>query len=110
MCIFTKYGFVSIVQHNSIEEFFQVKSRVIDPLENLWPNCDIEIIDWADYRFRISLKKEDIISVLLKEIQNLQYTSFKDECRKDFDYHDALVKVWSTMYNYQINMEIKNGN
>jgi len=105
MWIFTKYGFVSLVQHNSIQGCFQVKSRVIAPLEILWPEHEIEIIDWADYRFRITLEKELVISILTKEAQEVEYTSFKDECRGDYDYHDALVRVWSTMYNYQLNME-----
>ena len=107
MWIFTKYGFVSVVQHNSIDGYFQVKSRVIDPLEILWPEHNVEVIDWADYRFRITLKKELVNSVLLKQIQGVQYTSFKDECRKDIDYHDELVKIWSIMHNYQMNMERK---
>tara|TARA_B100001142_G_scaffold208738_2_gene206882 strand:- start:3027 stop:3353 length:327 start_codon:yes stop_codon:yes gene_type:complete len=106
MWIFTKYGFISVVQHNSIEGYFQVKSRVIDPLEILWPGHDVEIIDWADYRYRITLPRTDVALVLIeKGITGIDYTSFKDECRNDHDYHDALVKVWSTMYNYQLNME-----
>ena len=44
MWIFTKYGFVSVVQHNSIDGYFQVKSRVIDPLEILWPEHTVEVI------------------------------------------------------------------
>ena len=44
MWIFTKYGFISVVQHNAMPGHFQVKSRVIDPLEILWPEQDIEII------------------------------------------------------------------
>ena len=107
MWIFTKYGFISVVQHNAMPGHFQVKSRVIDPLEILWPEQDIEIIDWADYRFRITLEKEMVNSVLAKETQEVGYTSFKDECRGDHDYHDALVRVWSIMYNYQMNMEMK---
>ena len=37
MWIFTRWGFLSIVQHNAMPGHFQVKARVIDPLENLWP-------------------------------------------------------------------------
>ena len=100
MWIFTKYGFLSIVQHNAMPEFFQVKARIIDPLEQLWPEHEIEIIDWADYRFRITIEKEKAFDILSKEIQNVNYTSFKNECYVDHDYHDVLVRVWNTMYNY----------
>ena len=107
MWIFTKYGFISVVQHNSLEDCFQVKSRVVEPLEILWPEIDIEIIDWADYRFRITIEKDKVFDILSKEIQNVNYTSFKNECYVDHDYHDALVRVWNTMYNYQMKMEMK---
>ena len=72
MWIFTKYGFISVVQHNAMPGHFQVKSRVIDPLEILWPEQDIEIIDWADYRFRITLEKEMVNSVLAEETQEVE--------------------------------------
>ena len=80
MWIFTKYGFISVVQHNSLEDCLQVKSRVVEPLEILWPEIDIEIIDWADYRFRITIEKERAFDILSKEIQDVDYTSFKNEC------------------------------
>ncbi len=107
MWIFTRWGFLSIVQHNAMLEYFQVKARVMDPLENLWPEHEIEIIDWADYRFRITIEKEKAFDILSKEIQDVDYTSFKNECYIDHDYHDALIRVWNTMYNYQFKMERK---
>ena len=101
MWIFTTKGFLSVVQHNSSPEYFQVKSRIRDPLEELWPDCEIQVIDWADYRFRINIRKDEAIPVIAKEIEQVLYTSFKDECREDEDYHHALTRVWSTMYNFQ---------
>ena len=106
MWVFTKYGFISVVQHNSLPDSFQVKSRVIDPLEILWPEYEIEVIDWADYRFRITIPKIEAALVLIeKVIEDIDYTSFKNECEKDEDYHYALTRVWSIMYNYQTRME-----
>jgi len=105
MWIFTTKGFLSIVQHNSMPDYFQVKSRIIDPLENLWPDHEIEVIDWADYRFRITIPKSEVVPIITKEIESVLYTSFKDECSMDEDYHYALTRVWSIMYNYQQRME-----
>ena len=105
MWVFTKHGFVAIVQHNSLPDHFQVKSRVVDPLENLWPGHDIEVIDWADYRFRITMPKSDAMRVLEAQIADVDYTSFKTRCESDQDYHYALTRVWSIMYNYQSRME-----
>ena len=58
-----------------MESYFQVKSRVIEPLEILWPDHDIEVISWADYRFRITISKDDVVSVLADEINVIDYTS-----------------------------------
>ena len=101
MWVFTDQGFIAIVQHNRIENHFQVKSRVIDPLEILWPDNEIEIIKWADYRFRVTIPKEKVLKVLIEKVSMVDYTSFKDECIEDADYHRALVRVWSAMHAYQ---------
>ena len=106
MWIFTRNGFLSVVQHKSKQGYFQVKSREIDPLELLWPEHTVEIIDWADYRFRITMKKEDFLPIILEQVEDINYTSFKNECWKNHDYHDALVKVWMTMYQFQQKYEI----
>ena len=109
MWVFTKQGFIAIVQHNTIQDCFQVKSRVTDPLEILWPHKEIEVIKWADYRFRITIPKEEVFSVLVERASMVDYTSFKDECRGDADYHHALVSVWSAMHSYQQMKEGFNG-
>ena len=101
MWIFTTSGFLSIVQHKDADGHFQIKSRVRAPLEELWPDHEIMEIVWADYRYRINIRKDDAIPVLAEQIGKVLYTSFKDECRNDEDYHHALSRVWSTMYNFQ---------
>lgn len=106
MWIFTKHGFLSVVQHNSMENHFQVKSRVIDPLEILWPDHEIEIISWADYRFRITIRKEEAVSIFVDQIKGIDYTSFKNECENDEWYHHALTRIWGVMYNFQQRMEL----
>ena len=68
MWIFTKWGFLSIVQHNTIPGYFQVKARVIDPLERLWPQHEIEVIHWADYRFRITIEKENVFEIVSTDL------------------------------------------
>ena len=105
MWVYTKHGFLAIVQHNSMDDHFQVKSRTIEPLEILWPEHEIEIIDWADYRFRITISKEQVIPVVMEQLSNVDYTSFKDQCLNDEDYYYTLTKVWTIMYNYQQIME-----
>ena len=106
MWIFTTKGFLSIVQHNAFLDCFQVKSRVIEPLEEMWPDHEIEEIDWADYRFRITISKAEVIPVLVGAIESIDYTSFKDQCRDDMVYYyEALVRIWTEMYRYQTKLE-----
>jgi len=105
MWIFTTKGFLSIVQHMDLPGHFQVKARVPSPIEELWPDYEIEVIDWADYRFRITISKDEVIPVLIKEIESVLYTSFKNACEADETYQHALVNVWTTMYNYQLRIE-----
>ena len=105
MWIFTDKGFLSIVQHKDFPDFFQVKSRTRSPLEMLWPEHDVEVIDWADYRFRISIRKDMVTPVLVGLLEEVLYTSFKNECHDDLEYYYALCRIWTTMYNFQAKME-----
>jgi hypothetical protein len=105
MWVYTKHGFLAIVQHNSMLGHFQVKSRTIDPLEVLWPDLEIETIDWADYRYRITMPKEEAMGVLMEQVSRVDYTSFKDECKYDEEYYYTLTRVWSLMYDYQQRLE-----
>mgnify|MGYP000942428611 CR=1 FL=1 len=107
MWVFTTKGFLSIVQHKDMTDYFQIKSRARAPLEELWPDHEILVIDWADYRFRINIRKGDAIPVIAKEVEQVLYTSFKNECWEDVAYHHALTSIWSTMYNFQTLSETK---
>jgi len=106
MWVFTTKGFLSIVQHNSLPDHFQVKSRAIDPLRELWPEHEVEAIDWADYRYRITIPKAEVVPVLAERVAAVDYTNFKNECRRDEEYQEALGEVWVTMYEYQTRMEL----
>ena len=105
MWAFTTHGFLSIVQHNTLPDHFQVKARVPDPLEKLWPDHEIEVIDWADYRFRITIEKSEALPVLFEVMRSVDYTSFKGACGHDSRYHLVLTKIWNIMYSYQGEME-----
>ena len=109
MWIFTTSGFLSIVQHKDADGHFQIKSRVRAPLEELWPDHEIMEIGWADYRYRINIRKDDAIPVLAEQIGKVLYTSFKDECSDEEEYHRALTRIWGTMYQFQDLLERRSG-
>ena len=100
MWVFTNKGFLSIVQHKDMPDHFQVRSRVRAPLAYLWPEHEVQVIDWADYRFRISISKEEVVPILIEEIERIDYTSFKNSC-DDEAYLQALVRIWTEMHRYQ---------
>ncbi len=102
MWLFTIHGFLSVVQHNALPNHFQVKSRVPDPLQELWPNHEIEVIDWADYRFRITIEKSEVLPVLLEVMSSVDYTSFKNACDSDNVYQSVLGRIWHLMFQYQL--------
>jgi hypothetical protein len=106
MWVFMVDGFLSIVQHNAMPDHFQVKSRVPGPLESLWPDHEVEVIDWADYRYRITIEKPEVLPVLLEVIASVDYTSFKDACSDDANYRLALSSVWQVMYSFQEHSEL----
>jgi len=109
MWIFTTKGFLSVVQHNSSPEYFQVKSRIRDPLEELWPDCEIQVIDWADYRFRVNIHKEEAVRVIMKLLKSVDYTNFKQECFEMPEYQRSLGGIWNIMYHFQESMKDPGG-
>ena len=104
MWIFTKYGYLSIVEHKDMDNYFQIRSREIRPLQKYWPKYDIDIIEWADYRFRITIKKNIALKKLIKIIEEINYINFKNQCSDSREYHDALADIWSRMYFFQSEM------
>ena len=105
MWVFTKHGFLSIVQHKDLPNHFQVKSRVADPLQYFWPEQEIVTIDWADYRFRITIEKKEVFPVMMQLLESLDYSNFKHECHQMKEYQSALMGVWTEMHAYQTRME-----
>lgn len=101
MWIFSTKGFLSIVQHNALPDHFQVKSRTAVPLKHFWPDYEIEAIDWADYRYRITIPKEEVTTVITEELESVDYTSFKNQCSEDPYYYETLGRIWLEMYRYQ---------
>lgn len=109
MWIFTTHGFLSIVQHLDHEEYFQVKARVAHPLQKLWPDHEIQVIDWADYRYRINIRKDEVLPVVEESVREIGYSNFKNECWWDCDYQHALARIWSTMHKFQSEREESEG-
>ncbi len=103
MWVFTKFGFISIVQHNADPSILLVRSRTIDPLDRLWPGFEVKVMDRADYRYRIFVPREKASEVIMGLLEGIDYPNFKAACTDGDDYQIALASVWRTMYRYQKN-------
>ena len=75
-------------------------------LEKLWPESEIEILEDADYRYRITVEKEKVIPVIMQKMETVDYSNFKNECHNMEDYYRALGGVWYMMYEYQNRQEV----
>ena len=101
MWVFTRFGFISIVQHNADPSIMLVRSRTIEPLDALWPGSEVIVMSRADYRYRIFVPREVVSEVIMGLLDGLDYPNFKSTCTDDDDYQLALASVWRTMYGYQ---------
>ena len=69
MWVFTTGGFLAIVQHKDLPDFFQVKSRSADPLAAMWPDEEIEeMITAADLDKDGYINEEEFLRILKKGV------------------------------------------
>ena len=103
MWLFTNQGFISVVADRENPETgnLLVRSRDRDHLENLFPNAEIFSKTPSDYRWRAWISRDDVSQLMLAQVQNLNYTNFKNSIPDD-KYHDACLDVWHVVHsNYQ---------
>ena len=106
MWICTNKGFISVVAHWDDKNKLLVRARRKECLNYLFPDTEITETPNADYRFRITQDKETFKTTLNKEIDNIDYTNFKNSVM-DNDLHDAYFSIWSIMHDFQIKMVSK---
>jgi len=89
MWIFTNEGFIS------------VRARRREHLQSFalgfWHR--IREDEHADYKYRISIKRDKFISILINKLMDMDYTNFKDSIDEEV-YHDACMDVWWTMMHH----------
>ena len=112
MWLATKYGWFSIVQKQAPDEgdaaIYHVRARVKQDLENLLAATalQLELQDWpsADYRYRIIVGQQEVMSIMAHLAETLDYDNFKsmigntpDQRAKLHAYHD----IWGVMMKLQ---------
>ena len=112
MWIFTKWGFISVVEDKSNPSFFVVRSREKYSLEEVVSRLekDYEIFTniGTDYIYRIFVPKEEFVYLMVKELNSIGYNNFKqaaEEYLKEDEWLNTLANVWFILYRYQESCE-----
>lgn len=100
MWFFFNDGFVSVVAHRERPGELLVRSRRREILESLFPSRTVETSENADYRYRLTVTKEEWASIVADRIAGIEYPNFKSSI-EDEAYHDLCSSVWSLHYRYQ---------
>ncbi|WP_425045090.1 hypothetical protein [Primorskyibacter sp. S87] len=104
MWLFTEAdGFISAVVHRDDPSQIMVRARDADHLRRYFPGHPIQTTPDADYRYRLTLPREELAELVADRIRTMQATNFKAETARHFDgvYLDALHEVWAVMWRYQ---------
>ncbi len=112
MWIMTQHGFYSIVASKE-QKGFQIRARVQQDIENALEIIDDDeltfiITPQADYRFRVTVSKEQLTRFMNHVVAHIDYPNFKERIHKKSDQKykdDAYLAVWATMYQLQLDQK-----
>lgn len=105
MWVFTKQGFISIVEHRDNADDLLVRSRASEDIEALFPSASIEFDPSADYVWRAVVPRLEVMAVVSDCVADVDYDSHAKENMtdngRDTLRYSAYLKVWDAMYNFQ---------
>ena len=113
MWIFSKLGFVSIVQHRHLPGMLLVRARARDDIDNFVRLLDeiggkkhpVEETPNADYRFRTVVCNRLVAKVVGRIAAGISYPNFKDEIHGDPSRDSAYMRIWRAMADFQAEKE-----
>ncbi|MEI6314835.1 MAG: hypothetical protein WCO89_08200 [Syntrophus sp. (in: bacteria)] len=100
MWLFTNKGFLSIIQDFRDPDTLIVRSRFPDHIQSLFPDAKVTKTTSRDYLYRTLLPRQEVVEVLKKYTEEMDYTNFKDSVDEPI-YHRACSDVWGIMRRYQ---------
>lgn len=114
MWIFTPDGFFSAVEHKDDPSKIMIRTRARIHAQKLVDACPeedkpelVETPPPADYRFRVTVKRETWAYLLAKFVADIDYLNFKNEASKrkhPAGFMSALHGVWSKLLGFQDSM------
>lgn len=101
MWIFSKTGFLSIVQDRNNKKNLLVRSRFAGDIEAIFGE-DFKVKETrdADYRFRSSIPRGYVATIMAGIVGSIDYPNFKDSV-KDPGRHGDYMRVWGVMHAAQ---------
>ncbi|MBU6430095.1 MAG: hypothetical protein KGR26_13855 [Cyanobacteria bacterium REEB65] len=100
MWIFHPLGFCSVVKDRERSGNLLCRARVRRDLEQLFPGRKVAITPLSDYRFRVSVPREEVARRVTELLLRIDYGNFKDACPADR--HRSYLDIWSIMYCLQL--------
>lgn len=79
MWIFTRYGFLSIVQHNDYPNILIVRSRFKGHIQRIFGDVEVEKNAGTDYEYRTEIPKAKVAKIISDLIADIDYGNFKNE-------------------------------
>jgi hypothetical protein len=112
MWLCLNYGFFSVVKvdpryadsgDNKLDEIFAVRARQKSHLIQAFGNEKLIFeYPYSDYEYRVYLTQQELHLFVLRAVDNIQYTNFKNSV-KDNKLHDFFVGIWHLGVKYLSN-------
>ncbi len=103
MWIMMNDSFLSIVESKD-KDTLLVRARVKGHIEAIFPGVKVTETKTSDYHYRTYLPRGIVARVIANEVIRITYPNFKDSVVDD-DLHNAYLKCWSVMQQYQIYLQ-----
>jgi len=79
MWVFTRDGFLSIVEHNLNSNILIVRSRFKNHIQKIFGEVNVEEDAGTDYEYRAEIPKEKVAKVMSDLVKDIDYPNFKNE-------------------------------
>lgn len=93
-------SFLSIVDKAKNKDFLVVRARRPGDIEAVFPEAVVEVGGGTDYKYRALVPRREVAQAIAERIVGIDYSNFKSSV-KDRPRHDAYMKIWSAMMDFQ---------
>jgi hypothetical protein len=100
MWICTNKSFLSIVTDRDNVANLLVRARMNGHIESVFPEANVFTAEAADYKYRALICRGEVQRAITNQISKIDYDNFKNSVG-DRQLHDAYLKIWRVMYEFQ---------